>query len=619
MSSPESIRVLVIDDQESIHEDFRKIVETEEHEDRAIAEEAAALFGDVTVSDEPAERFEIDSAHQGEEGLAMVQQALRDNRPYPLAFVDVRMPPGWDGVETIQRIWQVDPEILIVLCTAYSDHTWEDIIARLGRTDHLLILKKPFDNIEVRQLVLALSKRWHLARQAALAKNVLEQKVAERTHDVEMRSQALQKASDELTAANEQLAAAQLAADAANRAKTEFLANMSHEIRTPMTAIIGYAELLRDEIVKAELPGPPVEFVDAILHNTEHLLGLLNDILDMTKIESGQIAVERLRCNPWEIIHQVAAMLRSPAKAKGLSLSVEHIGPIPEMIETDPLRFRQILANLIGNAIKFTISGEVHIAVELLHDDANRLQLRVDVSDTGIGIMPEAIGSLFDRFTQADTSTTRRFGGSGLGLAISKRLAMLLGGDITVQSELGRGSTFTVTVDVGSLEGIRLVENPHVSPLQERSSPRSGKIASGERILLAEDCTDNQRIITLILTNAGFQVTTAENGQLACEKVIAAMQEGKPFDMVLMDMQMPIVEGCEATRRLRAAGYARPIVALTAHATVEDRRRCLEAGCDFYVTKPINRAELLLVAADCTFGTPKTNWQDLIAAHAAGS
>ena len=251
-----------------------------------------------------------------------------------------------------------------------------------------------------------------------------------------------------------------------------------------------------------------------------------------------------------------------------MALSIEHIGPIPETIETDPLRFRQILANLIGNAIKFTISGGVHIAAELLHDDSNRLQLRIDVSDTGIGIMPDAIHSLFERFSQADSSTTRRFGGSGLGLAISKRLATLLGGDVAVQSELGRGSTFTVTIDVGSLENVRLVENPHVGPIQERPMQKSRKIASGERILLAEDCTDNQRIITLILTNAGFQVTTAENGQLACEKALAAMQEGKPFDMILMDMQMPVMEGYEATQRLRAAGYVRPIVALTAHATV---------------------------------------------------
>ena len=606
MSTSDTIRVLVIDDQESIHEDFRKIVRSEERDDHDINKEAAALFGDSTEDNEPTERFEIDSAHQGEEGLAMVQEALRINRPYPMAFVDVRMPPGWDGVETIQRIWQVDPEILVVLCTAYSDHTWEDIVARLGRTDHLLILKKPFDNIEVRQLVLALTKRWHLARQAEMTLNELEQRVVERTHEVEARSEALEKASVELKTTNEQLAAAQVAAEAANRAKTEFLANMSHEIRTPMTAIVGYAELLRDELAKSETPGAPVEFVDAILSNTEHLLGLLNAILDMSKIESGQLEIEHVQCNPWAIVHNVAAMMRAPAKAKGLTLSIEHVGPIPESIESDPLRLRQILANLIGNAIKFTASGGVHIAVELLRDNPERLLLQFKVTDTGIGMLPETIDKLFDRFSQADSSTTRQYGGSGLGLAISKRLATMLGGEITIQSESGRGSTFAVTVQTGSLENVKLVENPQAAPIAERSQKKPGKVAGGERILLAEDCTDNQRIVSLILTNAGFQVTIAENGQVACERAMAALKEGKPYDMILMDMQMPVMEGHEATRRLRAAGYTRPIVALTAHATVEDRKKCLEAGCDFYVTKPINRSELLLVAADCALGSAKS-------------
>jgi two-component system, sensor histidine kinase and response regulator len=601
MSNSGAIRVLVIDDQESIHEDFRKIVGSD-RDDQAFQEEAAALFGDTAVPSEPTEKFEIDSAHQGEEGLALVQRALKENRPYPLAFVDVRMPPGWDGVETIQRIWQIDPDILIVLCTAYSDHTWEEIIARLGRTDHLLILKKPFDNIEVRQLVLSLTKRWHLARLAEMTRNSLEEAVAQRTAEVEARSEALEKASDELRTMNDQLAAARVAAEAANRAKTEFLANMSHEIRTPMTAIVGYAELLRDEIIKAELPGAPVEFVDAILHNTEHLLGLLNDILDMSKIESGMLEVERVRCSPWELVHNVAEMMRAPAKAKGLTLSIEHVGPIPETIETDPLRLRQILANLLGNALKFTPSGGVHLSVQLLRNDPEQPMLSVDVTDTGIGMSEETIGKLFDRFSQADSSITRQYGGSGLGLAISRRLASMLGGDITVQSTLGRGSRFNVTVRTGPLGGVALIDNPKVDAGADRTAKKPSKIASGERILLAEDSIDNQRIITLILSNAGFDVTVAENGQIACEKALAAVNEETPFDLILMDMQMPVMEGYEATRRMRAAGYKQPIVALTAHATLDDRRKCLDAGCDFYMTKPINRAELLVVAADCVWG-----------------
>lgn len=607
MINAEPIHVLVIDDQESIHEDFRKIVCSEDHYDAAIDEEAAMLFGDTAVENESADKFEIDSAHQGEEGLAMVQQALHNCRPYPLAFVDVRMPPGWDGVETIQRIWKIDPEILIVLCTAYSDHTWEDIVARLGRTDHLLILKKPFDNIEVRQLILALTKRWYLARQAEMTLNSLEQMVSQRTQEVETRSRALEKATEELRATNDQLVAARTAADAANRAKSEFLANMSHEIRTPMTAIVGYAELLRDEIIKAELPNASVEYVDAILHNTGHLLGLLNDILDMTKIENGQLDVERLKCDPWEIVHTVAAMMRASAKTKGLVVSIEHVGPVPETIETDPLRLRQILANLIGNAIKFTASGGVHIIVRLLQDNPECPQITFVVADTGIGMSDETTGKLFDRFIQADNSMTRQYGGSGLGLAISKRLAILLGGDITVQSTFGLGSTFTVAVQTGPLENVRLIDNPRVVHAATSSQNHFGKIASGERILLVEDCVDSQRIISLILSKAGFKVTVADNGQIACDKAITTLNAGHPYNLVLMDMQMPIMDGYEATRRLRDAGFTRPIVALTAHATVEDRRKCLDAGCDFYVTKPVNRAELLTVTADCVWGQMKTD------------
>ncbi len=605
MSNAKPIRVLVIDDQESIHEDFRKIVCSEDHDDAAINREAAVLFGDTAVENESADKFEIDSAHQGEEGLAMVQQALHNCRPYPLAFVDVRMPPGWDGVETIQRIWKIDPEILIVLCTAYSDHTWEDIVARLGRTDHLLILKKPFDNIEVRQLILALTKRWYLARQAEMTLNSLEQMVSQRTQEVETRSKALEKATEELRATNDQLVAARTAADAANRAKSEFLANMSHEIRTPMTAIVGYAELLRDEIIKAELPNASVEYVDAILQNTGHLLGLLNDILDMTKIENGQLDVERLKCDPWEIVHTVAAMMRATAKTKGLVVSIEHIGPIPETINTDPLRLRQILANLIGNAVKFTSTGGVHIAVRLVAKNGEHPQLAFEVADTGIGMSDETQRKIFDRFIQADNSMTRQYGGSGLGLAISKRLAVMLGGDITVQSTFGIGSKFTATVQTGSLENVRLVENPCVADKAIKTKERFIKIATGERILLAEDCVDSQRILALILSKAGFNVTIAENGQIACDLAIAALAEENPYHLILMDMQMPTMDGYEATRRLRDAGITRPIVALTAHATVEDRQKCLQAGCNFYVTKPVNRAELLTITADCVWGQQK--------------
>jgi two-component system, sensor histidine kinase and response regulator len=590
MSKDEVIRVLVIDDQESIHEDFRKIVAPQPDE-RDINAAAAALFGELVLTSEPMELFEIDSAHQGEEGLALVERSLRENRPYPLAFVDVRMPPGLDGVETVQRIWKVDPEILVVLCTAYSDHTWEDIVAQLGRTDHLLILKKPFDNIEVRQLILALTKRWYLARQAETTRAELERMVVERT-------QSLETAAEDLRTSNERLAAAKIAAEAANRAKSEFLANMSHEIRTPMTSIIGFAEILRENIGRANGSTENIECADAIVGNAKHLLQIINDILDLSKIESGRFEVEMEECSPWEIITSTATMMRMGAHGKGLSLSLERIEPMPETIHTDPMRLRQILINLVGNATKFTDAGGIRVVARLLWDRPERPLLSIDVMDTGIGMSNDQVGQLFQRFAQADASATRKYGGTGLGLVISKRLAEMLGGDLTVQSTPGEGSCFTVTVATGPLQ-----TTPHLGSAPTSATAKHPKtivsFASGERILLAEDSIDNQQLLQMILGRAGFQVIIAENGQIAYDQAMAAVADGKPFNLILMDMQMPVLDGYGATRKLRAAGYNAPIVALTANATVEDRKQCFAAGCDYYVTKPINREELLGVAANC--------------------
>jgi two-component system, sensor histidine kinase and response regulator len=596
-----AIRILVIDDQESIHEDFRKIIETYQ-DDRAISEASAALFGDEPAAAGPTDVFEIDSAHQGKDGLELVQKALAENRPYPLAFVDVRMPPGWDGVETIRRIWEVDPEILVVLCTAYSDHTWEDIVLQLGRTDHLLILKKPFDNIEVRQLVVSLTRRWHLARQADMTRNELERMVAERTREVEARSRDLEKATENLRATNEQLETARVAAEEANRAKSEFLANMSHEIRTPMTAILGFAELLREEVGRVDPASNRVEFIDAILRNAEHLLRVLNNILDMSKIESGRLEVDISRCAPCEIVSSAVAMLRSTADAKGLTLGVEFAGAMPAAIRTDPMRLQQILINLIGNAVKFTETGGIRVVASLNRTDPGHPLLQCQVIDTGIGMTEDQRAKLFQRFTQADSSTARKYGGSGLGLAISKRLAGMLGGDVVIESAPGKGSTFTLTVETGSLESVKLLENPLSAVARAQPTMEVPKATYSGRILLAEDSVDNQRIISHILDRSGFQVTLAENGQIACQMAQEAKDAGAPFDLILMDMQMPVLEGTEATRRLRSAGYTGPIVALTANATTEDRNKCLDAGCDFYVTKPINRDELLVVAADCIRG-----------------
>jgi signal transduction histidine kinase/CheY-like chemotaxis protein len=390
------------------------------------------------------------------------------------------------------------------------------------------------------------------------------------------------------------LHAAMQAAQAANRAKSEFLANMSHEIRTPMTAIMGYAELLRDSAARAD----DAAVADIIRRNGEHLLGILNDILDLSKIEAGRLSSERAACSPEALVANVVSLMRVRADEKKLPLEVRYVGPIPEHIHTDTLRLRQVLLNLVGNAIKFTEAGSVHVLVQLVSPEDGRTgaaKLQFQVVDTGIGMPPEHVAVLFRPFVQADAALNRQFGGAGLGLAISKRLAEMLGGEIAVESRPGKGSTFTLTVDPGPLESVPMIEHPGEAVFRGaavRAAP-VGRILADCRVLLAEDGPDNQRLISLLLTKAGAEVSVAENGQAALEQALAAVAEGRPFDLILMDMQMPLLDGYQATRELRTRGYRGPVVALTAHAMAEDRQKCLDAGCDDYLSKPIGRETLI--------------------------
>ena len=386
-------------------------------------------------------------------------------------------------------------------------------------------------------------------------------------------------------------------AQAAARAKSEFLANMSHEIRTPMTAILGYADLLLADVHGHDTPPERVQAVATIQRNGKYLLDLINDILDLSKIEAGRLDVERVSCSPACVLADVVELMRIRADAKNLPLQLEVAPDTPEVIQCDTLRLRQILINLVGNAIKFTETGDVRVVASVTRDERRRSLLQVDVIDTGIGLTPQQLASLFKPFSQADSSTTRKYGGTGLGLTISKRLAERLGGDITVRSEPGTGSTFRVTVEVDEVEGVPPL-TPSAASCSATRDPAGGDRSVTQlegRVLLVEDGPDNQRLISFVLRKAGAEVTVAENGRVACEMALAG---GTPFDVILMDMQMPVMDGYEATRRLRDGGYTRPIVALTAHAMAGDDLPCRAAGCDGYLTKPINRDEFLAAVRD---------------------
>jgi signal transduction histidine kinase/CheY-like chemotaxis protein len=380
------------------------------------------------------------------------------------------------------------------------------------------------------------------------------------------------------------------------RLKSEFLMNMSHEIRTPMTAILGFAEEVEVELETERVSERLRAALATIRRNGVHLLSLINGILDLSKIEAGRLEVVRERCSPVRIVAEVASLLRAQATEKGLVLETVAVGPIPSEIESDRTRLCQILINLVGNAVKFTESGRIRIEVGLVSEAGEPANvLEVAVVDTGCGIAPEQIPRLFETFTQVHGSVTRVHQGTGLGLALSRKLARLLGGEVHVESELGRGSRFRLRIPSGPLAGVRVLPAVEVgdfavlesTPVADASSELSG------RVLLVEDGPDNQRLISGILRRAGLDVEIAADGAVGCDLALRSETVDEPYDVILMDMQMPVLDGYTAVQRLRAAGYGGAIIALTAHAMAGDRERCLSVGCSDYATKPIAREQLL--------------------------
>ena len=370
---------------------------------------------------------------------------------------------------------------------------------------------------------------------------------------------------------------------AANRTKSDFLANMSHEIRTPMNAIIGFSTLLSTE----DIGEANKEYVAMIHQAGDNLLALINDILDFSKIEAGRFDTEMIPCSIGEVLANIELIMRPTAEKKVLEFKIRQLSELPSRVKTDPARLRQCLLNLVSNAVKFTEQGYVHINV-FEENLKGKHCIRFDVIDTGIGVDPEKLDVIFESFQQSDTSTTRKYGGTGLGLAITKRLAQLLGGCVSVKSQVEKGSVFSLMIPIDpEAKAGDVAEGYEYSRYAKPDSeePVEGRVSG--RVLVAEDNISNQLLTKLLLGKMGLESVVVSDGKEALQKVTS-----ESFDLILMDMQMPNMNGYEATRTLRKKGVTTPIIALTAHALKGDAEKCRNAGCDDYLAKPLDRRQL---------------------------
>jgi len=525
-----------------------------------------------------------------------------------------------DGVQ--ERLAAKAPCLIACGNLAWSVLEERSAVKRMmARKDQLKIEYETLRTAHVQTLSQVLEEQQKRVEAEKSYSQRLEQEVERRSaelrealDDATRKSLKLQQYSISLENANVALEELNRAAAAANEAKTQFLAAVSHELRTPMTAILGYSELLLEE----STPGSKQrESLQIVKRNGEHLLEVINNILDLAKVEAGRFDVQLRPCSPREMVRDACALMELRAKAKGISLATEFADVLPDLVEVDQTCLKQILLNLIGNAIKFTEKGGVRVTVRRAGGTEDTASLVLEVADTGIGVSRERLRAIFEPFTQGDASMARHFGGTGLGLTVSKRLAELLGGEIAVESQPGQGSVFRVTIPLrpfahaGPAEaqaeaGPARPGQPDAETPADRQEEEGASILNlACRILLVEDSLDNQRFLAAVLRIAGATVTTVEDGQAAVETIYPPRKAGRepdggreaPVDLILMDMQMPTMDGYTAARTLREKGCTTPIVALTAHAMAGERERCLACGCDEYLSKPVDRKRLLSLVA----------------------
>jgi two-component system, sensor histidine kinase and response regulator len=509
-------RILVVDDNPTIHEDFRLVLGPGPDVDK-LAEQEAALFGEKVIEAEQ-RVYALDCVLHGQDALQQVKAAKLEDRPYALAFVDMRMPAGWDGLETIERLWREDPRMEIVICTAYSDHSWKKIVGVLGHTDRLLILKKPFEQDEVRQLAHALTTKWALSRAAENQTRDLQRQVEARSAEFRLAKEVAEKAT---------------------AAKSEFLASMSYEMRTPLESIAGVVELLAG----TSLDAAQRQYLEIARQSSSALRAVINDVLDYSKIEIGKMEIASKPFVLGELLENVLDDFAARAAQKGLELGLVIESNVNEEVIGDANHLRQILGNLIDNALKFTEHGRVTVELGNRQTDGEKRSAPIfRVRDTGPGIEHQSISRLFDSFSQLDGSPTRKFGGTGLGLALCKRLVGLLGGTIGVESVRGRGSTFWFSIPMKIQRG---------ETGQEKAPARRFEEIPPMRIL-AIGAENDVAALQTQLESWQHSVQVIEAVDMAVPRLTDAQESGTPFDAAICCVKLQASAVEELAARIRA-------------------------------------------------------------------
>jgi len=461
--------------------------------------------------------------------------ALLNRESFDIVLLDLSLPDA-DGLDLVDRMVEACEDVPIVVLSGLQDQAVATDAVRRGVQDYLL--KEDLDAGLLKRSLRYAVERHHLKQEA----------------------------------------------NAASHAKSELLRNMSHEMRTPLTAIIGFAQVMKDDGESLDTAARG-EFLSTILQSGSHLLELIDDMLDLAKIEANRIDLANDEVDVSKVVTDVLAMMKTRCEAKNLKLVADIDQLAPTLVYADERRLRQILLNLVNNAQKFSDAGNITIRVAVETSNlANHFEVRFEVEDNGIGIAPDKLESIYEPFQQIDGTMTRSREGAGLGLAICQRFAELMGGKLEVQSEVGQGSKFSFQFTAAAVQDSEPISTPSEPPPQ----PTSDSLA-GIRVLLAEDNPDTQRLVTYLLSKLGAQAETCENGQQAVDRLLGNsgdQMEHSGFDVVLMDMQMPVLDGYQATALLRESGYDKPVVALTAHSMQGDQAECLAAGCDDYLPKP---------------------------------